>query len=63
MLHKNPSQISLRGIFRIECDKKGGVSDARGGYARGGERKPHFKNRFTEEYRFTAFYLLNTTSN
>ena len=22
MLHKNPSQISLRGIFRIECDKK-----------------------------------------
>ena len=22
MLHKNPSQSSLRGIFRIECDKK-----------------------------------------
>ena len=22
MLHKNPSQISLRGIFRIGCDKK-----------------------------------------
>ena len=22
MLHKNPSQISLRGIFRVECDKK-----------------------------------------
>ena len=22
MLHKNPSQNGLRGIFRIECDKK-----------------------------------------